>query len=364
MIKSKVSRLIAQLNASPKSLLIVLAGDAGVAVRRWARLAALGSLVVAALACAQRPPASVESSRAGRPAVTRLPEYRYLAGYPSLDGEAVGAGGNTPLSAVAFARLVLLDDAGLAFESLLREERIEPRIYGLWGLWCTDRQRYSRLRRELARGSETVNTFQGCIVGSAPVSHVLAPQTAGQAGDVPEPAAFLHAGMSWLDEVERRYRTWDLAALEAAALDAKDDDTRRWDVLRALAWGRGRPGVEIVFGCLDKLEPALRDDALSLLSNLPPWTMGVETVVAAALKSRNRWQELAGLRAIRALAWSRQRRQELQTLVPSVTRLLEEFRAAQKLDQGLESVFGRPDEGELQDACSAALEMLSAPAGE
>src|SRR5687767_5161423 len=93
--------------------------------RRHPHLPLLTALVaLSAAACTGPTPSESEAiaPRAEAPPPAPMeepPEYLVLADASVFEGHAVDEAGVTPLSAIAFARLVLRDDAGALFDLLL-----------------------------------------------------------------------------------------------------------------------------------------------------------------------------------------------------------------------------------------------------
>jgi hypothetical protein len=279
----------------------------------------LHALVLAA--CAERTAREAPSTPAGPRPWRELPEYRMLADAGTFEASAVGDGGDTPLSAVAFTRLVLRDDARAVFEDLLHEENLVARLYGLKGLWLADRARYRLAAEELARVDRKVPALIGCTGDDVPLRSLV-----GEAwSDWTSPVALFNAGIGWLEGADPR--TMDAGGWRSILLDPDQPEDHRLGAARVLASSLGGPGLDVFLGSLPSLDAEIRPLVLEVLSRIPPWNAGTFESVKKALEGDDRIVQEGAVRAVISLARHDPTRAACHGLVPRMQELLAAFAA-------------------------------------
>jgi hypothetical protein len=268
----------------------------------------------------ETPPAAFAETAGKEP-----PEYVVLADASLFEGHAVGEGGETPLSAVAFARLVLREDAGTLFDRLLANEQWVPRLYGVAGLWFTDRARHLRLARDLANSSTKVPHQYGCIIGKTPVGKLLEPvRPGGYSSHGSSPAELFAAGLRWLREADPAGE--DLGYWRSVLLKEEASGELRLRAARVLAYSFGRDGLDSLLRLMPLLAADLRGDIGQVLESIPPWVDGTLEVAGKALESQDRSVQMAALSSLQSLlTWPRSRA-ACHALVPRLEALLRSYR--------------------------------------
>jgi hypothetical protein len=262
----------------------------------------------------------------GEPAGKEPPEYRVLAEESVFEGSAVGFSGETPLSAVAFARLVLRDDAGALFDRLLANEQWVPRLYGVAGLWFTDRARHLRLARQFANSPAKVPYQYGCILGETTVRDLLEPVgPGGSPSHGSSPAALFAAGLGWLEEADPA--GGDLGYWRSVVREDAASGEARLRAARVLAYSFGRDGLDTLLRLMPLLAADLRGEIGQVLESIPPWVDGTLEVAGKALESEDRSVQLAALWSLRSLQGSRRSREACRAVVPRLETLLTSFRS-------------------------------------
>jgi hypothetical protein len=247
-----------------------------------------------------------------------------------VECSAVGIIGGSPLSALAFARLVLRDDAPAAFDGLLKEKSLAAPVYGLFGLWFADRARCLRLVGEFREIDEDVPRFCGRITDKAPVREIVDSLTEKSLLDRSHPLDLFRAGCAWSRDPDANGK--DAAYWRSRVLDANAPSDTRLRGTRALAYSLDGLGLEALLDLLPMFERELRSDILRLLERIPPWAGGTFEVASRALDNDDTVVQLGALRAAASLTTFPGSRAECQGLVPRVEALLAAFTPREAVD--------------------------------
>ncbi|MDA8020312.1 MAG: hypothetical protein MPN21_22975 [Thermoanaerobaculia bacterium] len=85
----------------------------------------------------------------------------------------VGAGGGPSDQVVAFQVLLNSRQADRGFKLLLENATLEGQLYGLSGLYFTDREEFGRQVERYAQLEEDVQVLFGCSAGSEPAASIV-----------------------------------------------------------------------------------------------------------------------------------------------------------------------------------------------
>jgi hypothetical protein len=95
------------------------------------------------------------------------------AGDAWFSDTAAGFGGETTEQTFAFAALLADPDSAAAFEELLRRGRLAGQLYGLCGLYLTNRPLFDLHVPRFLNRDESVHGLQGCMVMPRPLRGVV-----------------------------------------------------------------------------------------------------------------------------------------------------------------------------------------------
>lgn len=96
--------------------------------------------------------------------------YESLLRTRFVEDSHVGYAGKVSTNAINFEMLLSENQADAAFGSLFQEGSVEARVYGLSGLFFTDREAFTNGIAELKRAGGDVARLTGCLAFSEPVA--------------------------------------------------------------------------------------------------------------------------------------------------------------------------------------------------
>jgi len=99
--------------------------------------------------------------------------YRLLEETERFASVHVGIAGAPSCQVMAFQALLRSRDAAGAFSALVDNGTLEGQLYGLAGLYLTDRPAFDRLLPRYATMTDSVRTEFGCVWGAYPVSVIV-----------------------------------------------------------------------------------------------------------------------------------------------------------------------------------------------
>lgn len=148
-------------------------------------------LVVPLISCASTgsfcwshlPPAPNEVVAAGE-GVRKA--YRLLSGTEEFASAHVGVFGEPSCQVMAFQKLLRTRAADRAFAGLVENATLEGQLYGLAGLYLTDRDAFERHLPRYTVMNEPVQVELGCVVQSVPVSEVVVSPSSIDPSTLPE----------------------------------------------------------------------------------------------------------------------------------------------------------------------------------
>jgi len=86
---------------------------------------------------------------------------------------AVGYGGTASEEAVAFRKILKSPNAKTQFKKLYRSERLVTKLYGLGGLYFTDKKAFKKGLATLKNNQIPISMRQGCSAGSTTVASLI-----------------------------------------------------------------------------------------------------------------------------------------------------------------------------------------------
>lgn len=99
--------------------------------------------------------------------------FRYLQRADKLEHPRVGIAGAPSHGFVAMIILNRSRDADAAFKKLVRSGTMAGKLYGLIGVYRTDRRFFDSHVKSFAASSEEIGLFSGCVIGSERVSSIV-----------------------------------------------------------------------------------------------------------------------------------------------------------------------------------------------
>jgi hypothetical protein len=101
------------------------------------------------------------------------PSYRVLLTIEVFTGDRVGAAGRTPAHLTAWRELLSDKNADAYFKSLLSNATLPGQLYGLAGLYYTDRPSLTTLATPYLKRQDAIKTMVACFVADTPVSEIV-----------------------------------------------------------------------------------------------------------------------------------------------------------------------------------------------
>lgn len=99
--------------------------------------------------------------------------YQVLVNTEVFADIAVSYHGETPPEIFAFRMILEEPGASGIFKSLLKEGYLAGQLYGLCGLYLTDREKFNSVVDSYRVNKQTVMTFHGCIISDMTVSEIV-----------------------------------------------------------------------------------------------------------------------------------------------------------------------------------------------
>jgi hypothetical protein len=125
----------------------------------------------------QRPPDAGESwdfaNGSFEGPLSRETAFEILLKTDTFASSHVGSDGTLSTQVRAFRRVLAEPDAASAFGDLVRRGRMAGQLYGLSGLYLTDRAAFERAVTPYRSSTESVLTFSGCVMFRAPVAELI-----------------------------------------------------------------------------------------------------------------------------------------------------------------------------------------------
>ncbi len=99
--------------------------------------------------------------------------YQLLLTTSVFASTAVVFAGSAPMQAPAFQELLKSEHATTLFSDLQKDATLAGQLYGLCGLYLTDKEHFDDVIVDYQNSHSSVQTFFGCIVGDTPLTEIV-----------------------------------------------------------------------------------------------------------------------------------------------------------------------------------------------
>ncbi len=253
-----------------------------------------------------------------------LPEYLLLSQADTFECSAIGEGGDTPISTVAFTRLVLRDDAHLVFNDLVEEKNLVAKLYGLKGLWLTDRRGHNQAFKSLSNLTLKIPSLCACDGGPAPLNSFTRSEHYYDS-----PMSLLSNGIDWIERQERN--TDKIEKLKSVLLNKNAKFLDRLEAAEVLAYSRGAQGLKILLSNID--EDLSGDIFFMFRVTMPPWIDNVVPALKDALEGDQNLPLRGALLVIGSLSINPVFRKEIKPYLPVLKRRFNDLITKVKINE-------------------------------